>query len=84
MFYITLTVLQQHGPAPRQQPAADWSTQSHTWTEPSEAADSSVRGRSGCHAWAATKTPGGEETAWPRCSNSGSTSRGAAVQSAVS
>lgn len=43
---------------PPPQLPADWSIQSHTWTELSEAADSSVCGCSGCQMWAVTTTGG--------------------------
>lgn len=64
------------------------STQSQTWTEPSEAADRSVRGRSGCQMWEVTKVGTlssvcCDETAWPRCSNSGRASCGSAPQRRV-
>lgn len=64
---------------------ADWSTQSHTWTEPSEAADRSVRGRSGCQTWEVTKTlsSGCDETVWPRCWNSGWASCSSVLQTDV-
>lgn len=54
---------------------ADWAIQSHRCTEPSEAEDRSVRGRSGCQRWEVTRTasPGCDETQWPRCTNRGGT-----------
>lgn len=70
--------------------AAERSTQSHTWTEPSAAAESSVRGRSGCQTWEVTRAgtlPSSDcldETSWPRCSNSGRASCGSGLQTDVS
>ncbi|PWA24930.1 hypothetical protein CCH79_00015453 [Gambusia affinis] len=65
------------------------STQSQTWTDPSEAADSSVLGRSGCQTWVVMKmgaepSPCCEETEWPACWNSGEASCSSALHPAVS
>lgn len=60
---ICSDVLLLHSPVV--QLTSDWSIQSHTCTEPSEAADRSVRGRSRCQRWEVTLTasPGCDDTA---------------------